>query len=91
MEILLPADGPGRVRRLKAQTFSSLEYLTETSEWKAVEGQLSSVNVCGTCKGAKAMCDKAFKSAWDAIEDDPAQAANMKHRSALMMAISEHI
>jgi predicted XRE-type DNA-binding protein len=28
---------------------------------------------------------------WDAIEDDPAQAANMKHRSALMMAISEHI
>jgi predicted XRE-type DNA-binding protein len=25
------------------------------------------------------------------IEDNPAQAANMKHRSALMMAISEHI
>jgi predicted XRE-type DNA-binding protein len=37
------------------------------------------------------MSDKAFKSVWDAIEDDPAQAANMKHRSALMMAISEHI
>jgi predicted XRE-type DNA-binding protein len=29
------------------------------------------------------MSDKAFKSVWDAIEDDPAQAANMKHRSAL--------
>ena len=37
------------------------------------------------------MSDKAFKSVWDAIEEDPAQAANMKHRSALMMAISEHI
>ena len=37
------------------------------------------------------MSDMAFKSVWDAIEDDPAQAANMKHRSALMMAISEHI
>ena len=36
------------------------------------------------------MSDKAFKSVWDAIEDDPAQAANMKHRSALMMAISEY-
>jgi predicted XRE-type DNA-binding protein len=37
------------------------------------------------------MTDKAFVSVWDAIEDSPAQAANMKHRSALMMAISEYI
>jgi predicted XRE-type DNA-binding protein len=37
------------------------------------------------------MSDKTFASVWDAIEDNPAQAANMKHRSALMMAISEHI
>jgi predicted XRE-type DNA-binding protein len=37
------------------------------------------------------MSDKAFKSVWDAIEDDPARAANMKHRSALMMAITEHV
>ena len=37
------------------------------------------------------MSDKAFKSVRDAIEDDPAQAANMKHRSTLMMAISEHV
>lgn len=37
------------------------------------------------------MSDKAFRSVWDAIEGDPAQAANMKHRSALMIAISEHI
>jgi len=37
------------------------------------------------------MTDKAFVSVWDAIEDNPAQAANMKHRSALMMAIGEQI
>ena len=37
------------------------------------------------------MTDKTFASIWDAIEDNPAQAANMKHRSALIMAISEHI
>jgi hypothetical protein len=28
------------------------------------------------------MSDTSFKSVWDAIEDDPAQAAKMKHRSA---------
>jgi len=37
------------------------------------------------------MSDKAFSSVWDAIEVDPSIAANMKHRSLLMMAISEHI
>jgi len=37
------------------------------------------------------MTDKAYASVWDAIEDTPAQAENMKLRSALMMAISEHI
>jgi predicted XRE-type DNA-binding protein len=37
------------------------------------------------------MTDKAYASVWDAIEDTPAQAENMKLRSALMMAISEHV
>jgi predicted XRE-type DNA-binding protein len=37
------------------------------------------------------MSDKAFNSVWDAIEVDASIAANMKHRSLLMMAISEHI
>jgi integrase len=35
---------PDGVRRLKSQTFSSIEYPTETSVWKAVEGQLASLN-----------------------------------------------
>lgn len=37
------------------------------------------------------MTDQVFTSVWDAIEDTPAQAENMKLRSSLMMAVSEHI
>jgi predicted XRE-type DNA-binding protein len=33
----------------------------------------------------------SFASVWDAIEDTPAQAENMKLRSALMMALTDHI
>ena len=32
-----------------------------------------------------------FASVWDAIEDTPGEAAHMKARSELMIAISEHI
>jgi predicted XRE-type DNA-binding protein len=32
-----------------------------------------------------------FASVWDAIEDTPAEAENMKLRSALMMALEDHI
>jgi predicted XRE-type DNA-binding protein len=32
-----------------------------------------------------------FNSVWDAIEDTPAQAENMKLRSALMLALKDHI
>ncbi len=37
------------------------------------------------------MSNGGFASVWDAIEDTPAEAGNMKLRSALMMAIEEHI
>lgn len=32
-----------------------------------------------------------FDSVWDAIEDTPAQAENMKLRSSLMLALKDHI
>lgn len=32
-----------------------------------------------------------FSSVWDALEDNPIKAENMKLRSALMMAITERI
>ena len=35
--------------------------------------------------------DERFSSVWDAIEDTPAEAENLKLRSALMIALKEHI
>ncbi len=37
------------------------------------------------------MSQQQYSSVWDAIEDTPAAAANMKLRSELMMAIKKHI
>ena len=37
------------------------------------------------------MSKKRFDSVWEAIEDTPAQAENMKLRSILMMALKDHI
>jgi len=34
---------------------------------------------------------QVFESVWDALEDSPAEAANMRLRSALMMALEQHI
>ena len=35
--------------------------------------------------------NQRFESVWDAIEDTPAEAENMKLRSSLMIALREHI
>ncbi|BAP88529.1 Xre family transcriptional regulator [Burkholderiales bacterium GJ-E10] len=37
------------------------------------------------------MTKKRFASVWDAIEDTPEEAENMKLRSTLMMALRNHI
>jgi predicted XRE-type DNA-binding protein len=37
------------------------------------------------------MSNERFASVWDAIEDTSSEAENMKLRSALMMALKEHI
>ena len=37
------------------------------------------------------MTRQRFASVWDALEDSPAQAENMKLRSALMIALKDHI
>ncbi len=37
------------------------------------------------------MSSERFASVWDAIEDTPAEAENMRLRSVLMMALKEHI
>jgi predicted XRE-type DNA-binding protein len=42
-------------------------------------------------EGARSMSKKRFANVWDAIEDTPALAENMKLRSALIMALKDHI
>ncbi|MGE0280337.1 MAG: helix-turn-helix domain-containing protein [Rhizobiaceae bacterium] len=37
------------------------------------------------------MSNEAFANVWNAIEDTPAEAENMKLRSTLMMALEQHI
>ncbi len=37
------------------------------------------------------MSNQRFSSVWDAIEDTPEEAENMKLRSILMMALKNHI
>jgi predicted XRE-type DNA-binding protein len=37
------------------------------------------------------MSKERYESVWDAIEDTPEEAENMKLRSALMMALKRHI
>ena len=37
------------------------------------------------------MTSERFESIWDAIEDNPAQAENLKLRSAMMIALKNHI
>jgi len=37
------------------------------------------------------MTTESFKSVWDAIEDTPAEAGNMKLRSTLMISLEQHI
>ena len=37
------------------------------------------------------MSKQRFSSVWDAIEDTPEEAENMKLRSALMMALKNHL
>lgn len=37
------------------------------------------------------MSNERFASVWDAIEDTPEKAENMKLRAALMMALKDHI
>jgi predicted XRE-type DNA-binding protein len=45
----------------------------------------------GLAEGTRQMSNERFASVWDAIENTPAEAENMKLRSALMLALEEHI
>jgi predicted XRE-type DNA-binding protein len=78
--------GEIRRRRLCAALFPK-----EDAENKQSGYEPSGAALPGFAKGAGSMSKKRFANVWDAIEDTPAQAENMKLRSALMMALKDHI
>jgi predicted XRE-type DNA-binding protein len=45
----------------------------------------------GVCSVTKAKMSNRFENVWDAIEENPAVAENMKLRSSLMVALGEYI
>jgi predicted XRE-type DNA-binding protein len=45
----------------------------------------------GFIEGARTMSNQRFDSVWDAIEDTPEEAENMKLRSILMSALKSHL
>ncbi|MDO8295535.1 MAG: helix-turn-helix domain-containing protein [Caulobacter sp.] len=45
----------------------------------------------GIARSFEAVSNERFASVWDAIENTPAEAQNMKLRSRLMMAVKDHI
>jgi len=51
---------------------------------------IGGVAAAGTT-GEEAMTAQIFESVWDALEDTPGEAENMKLRSNLMIAISEAV
>jgi predicted XRE-type DNA-binding protein len=49
------------------------------------------MTLSGPAEGTRQMSNERFASVWDAIENTPAEAENMKLRSTLMMALEQHI
>jgi predicted XRE-type DNA-binding protein len=78
--------GEIRRRRLCAALFPK-----EDAENKQSGSEPSRAALPGFAKVAGSMSKKRFANVWDAIEDTPALAENMKLRSALMMALKDHI
>jgi predicted XRE-type DNA-binding protein len=78
----------GEVRRrgLRAALFPE-----EDAENEQTGSEPGRATLPGFVKGAGSMSKKRFANVWDAIEDTPAQAENMKLRLALMMALKDHI
>ena len=78
--------GEFRRRGLRAALFPK-----EDAENEQDGSELGRAALPGFVEGARSMSKKRFANVWDAIEDTPAQAENMKLRSALIMALKDYI
>jgi predicted XRE-type DNA-binding protein len=78
----------GKIRSRDLRTALFPEEGTENEQSRSALGRAA---LPGVVEGARSMSKKRFVNVWDAIEDTPAQAENMKLRSALIMALKDHI
>ena len=70
---------------------SSLDDLRAFSDSARHEAGSGRQTLSGTDKGVRQVSKKRVASVWDAIEDTPEKAENMKLRSSLMIALKEHL
>jgi predicted XRE-type DNA-binding protein len=89
-------DVAGAFRVIYTAKFSDAVYVLHCFHKKDAEDQESGHRPGGEAvlilsEGAGTMSDERFSSVWDAIEDTPTAAANLKLRSALMIALKEQI
>jgi phage-related protein/predicted XRE-type DNA-binding protein len=89
-------DAAGAFRVLYVAKFDDAVYVLHCFQKKTQKTNKADLNLAtpalpGFVKGARSMSKKRFDNVWDAIEDTPAQAENMKLRSTLIMALKDHI
>jgi predicted XRE-type DNA-binding protein/phage-related protein len=88
-------DAAGAFRVIYVAKFSDAVYVCIASRRRrrrpAKRIGLSRETLSEFGEGVRPMTNERFASVWDAIEDTPAQAENMKLRSALMIALKDHI
>jgi phage-related protein/predicted XRE-type DNA-binding protein len=89
-------DAAGAFRVLYVAKFDDAIYVLHCFQKKTQKTSKADVSLAALAlprfdKGARSMSKKRFANVWDAIEDTPAQAENMKLRSALIMALKDHI
>lgn len=87
-------DAAGAFRVLYVAKFDDAVYVLHCFQKKTQKANKADLNLAalpGFAKGARSMSKKRFENVWDAIEDTPAQAENMKLRSTLITALKDHI
>lgn len=84
-------DESGAFRVLYLAKFERAIYVLHCFQKKTQKTSKADVDLARSIEGTQPMTKKRFTSVWDAIEDTPAEAANMKLRSELMLALRDRI
>ena len=89
-------DAAGAFRVLYVAKLDDAVYVLHCFQKKTQKTSKADLNLAAQryrdlLKELGSMSKKRFANVWDAIEDTPAQAENMKLRSALIMALKDHI